>query len=98
MLNDYKLRGNKHAVLTLLTAASKRVSDESWQAGTRWDVVDHFAESVEAARSRARVVAFVVFSTGKCPGTVRVDDTFPVQLAVWWGANVAWQAGACGNP
>lgn len=39
-------------------------------------MVDHFADSVEAACSRARVVAFVVSSAGKCPVTVRVDDTF----------------------
>ena len=75
-MNDYKSRGNKHAVLTLKTAASERISDVSWQAGARWVVVDHFADSVEAACSRAWVVAFVVSSTGKCPVTVRVDDTF----------------------
>jgi len=39
-------------------------------------VVEHFADSVVAACSRARVVAFVVSSTGKRPVTVRVDDTF----------------------
>ena len=87
------MRGNKHAVLTLLTAASERVSDVSWQAGARWDVVDHLAESVEAARSRARVVAYVVSSTGKCPGTVRVDDTFR-PAASEGVSKVLWATGA----
>ena len=68
--------GNKHAVLTLKTAASERISDVSWQAGACWVVVDNFADSVEATRSRARVVAFVVPSTGKGPVAVRVDNTF----------------------
>ena len=75
-MNDYTYWGNKHAVLTLKTAASEGISDVSWQARARWVVVDHFADSVEAACSRARVVAFVVSSAGKCPVTVRVDDTF----------------------
>ena len=72
----------KHAVLTLETAASERISDISWQAEARWVVVDHFADSVEAACSRARIVAFVVSSTGKCPGTVGVNDTFRLTASV----------------
>ena len=75
-MNDYTYWGNKHAVLTLKTAASEGISDVSWQARARWVVVDHFADCVVSACSRAGVVAFVVSSTGKRPVTVGVDDTF----------------------
>jgi len=62
--------------LRLKTAASEGISDVSWQARARWVVVDHFADCVVSACSRAGVVAFVVSSTGKRPVTVGVDDTF----------------------
>ena len=98
MLNDYKLRGSKHVVLTLLIAANDRVSNVSWQAGARWVVVDHLADSVEAACSMARVVAFAVFSTCKCPVTVRVDDTFrpaaSIRVSKVFWATSALAAGA----
>ena len=92
-MNDYTYWGNKHAVLTLKTAASEGIADIVGQAGAGRVVVDHFADRVEATGSGTGVVALVVPSTGKSPVTVGVDNTLGPAAGVRV-SEVFWSTGA----
>ena len=87
----------KRAVLTRCDppTGAEGVSLVSMLASAHCIVLNHWALRVRPTGTRARVTALFI-DARLVAWTFTMYDT--LWSTVWWGANVAWQAGACGHP
>ena len=85
------MRANNHAVLTLLTAASERVTSETREALAHRVMVGDLTSCIVSTNTRAGINTFLVDA---CCEMVTIGADHTLGSTGGWGALVGWQARA----